>query len=105
MRPMFSTRNDAVQITHHLAAVTNPEREGIAAFKETGKFIARPRIEQDGLGPAFAGAQYVAIGKTTTGGKSCEIFQADAAADDIAHMHVVGFEAGTIESCRHLQLA
>src|SRR3546814_17081962 len=80
MRPMFSTRNDAVQITHHLAAVTNPEREGIAAFKETGKFIARPRIEQDGLGPAFAGAQYVAIGKTTTGGKSCEIFKADEAA-------------------------
>src|SRR5690606_25916211 len=103
--PMAGAGNQIAQIRHHLATVAHAETERGIAREETFELRARAAVEQNGFGPALAGTQDVAIRKTTTGGQRIEIIQTDTAADDVAHMHVDGVEAGAVESCRHFHLA
>ena len=97
--------NELVQVAHHLAAVADAQRESVAAREESRKLVARPGVEQDRFGPAFAGAQHVAIGKSAARGKALEVRQRHAAGDDVAHVHVERVEAGAIERRRHFDLA
>src|SRR5690606_35446034 len=61
-------------------------------------------VEQDRLGPAFAGTQHVTVGEATTGDQITEVGQIDAATEDVAPVHVDGGEAGAGEGCGHFHL-
>ena len=104
VRPVRGAGNDLVQVAHHLAAVAHAQREGIGAREERCELVAGARVEQDRLGPAFARTQHVAVGKPAARDDALESGQRAAARDDVAHVHVVGVEAGTVERCRHLDM-
>ncbi len=105
MRPVLRAGDQRAQIAHHLAAVADPEREGIAAPEERFELVARARVEQDGLGPALARAQHIAVGEAAAGREALEVLQAHAPGDDVAHVHVDRLEAGAVERRGHLDLA
>ena len=67
--------------------------------------IAQSIVEQDALGPAFAGAQHIAVGKTATGHQAPEIPEIEAPRIQVAHMHIDGAEAGPVEGGGHLNVA
>ncbi len=94
-----------MQVAHHLAAVAHAERERVAAGEERGELVAGPRVEQDRLGPALAGAQHVAVGKPAAGDEPPEVGERPAAREDVGHVHVGDREAGAVEGRRHLDLA
>ena len=55
--------NELAQVAHHLAAVAHAQREGVAALEERLELVARARVEEDGLRPALARAEHVAVGE------------------------------------------
>ena len=67
--------------------------------------ITRARVEQDGLGPAFARAEHVAIRKAAASSKTREAFERNATREQLGHVHVHRLEAGAVEAGRHLHLA
>ncbi len=103
-RPMVGAGNDLLQIGNHLAAVAHAEREGVLAGKEAFEFGARSRAVQDGLGPTFAGAQDVAVGKPAAGRDAAESSELDAAGEDVAHVDVDRLEACPVEGGGHFDL-
>ena len=52
-----------------------PSAKVSAALEEGGELVARARIEQDGLGPALARAQHVAVGEAAAGRETLEVAQ------------------------------
>ena len=53
---------------HHLATVAHAKRETVFACEERTELVARAGIEEDGLGPALAGAEHIAEGRVSAGG-------------------------------------
>ena len=104
MRPVRRSRDQLGEIAHHLAAVANAECERVATREKRREFVAGPRIEQNRLGPAFTGAQYIAIGKTSAGDDTAEIGERPAAGEDIGHVNVDSGETRAIERRGHLDL-
>ena len=104
MRPVLRAGDDVVQIGHHLAAVADAETEAVAPLEEGRELIARATVVEYGLGPALAGAQHIAVGESATGRHALEVRQLDTAGQDVAHVHIDGFETGPVEGRRHLNL-
>ena len=94
-----------MQIAHHLTAVAHAQRKSIAAPEKGLEFLARPRVEEDGLGPALACAQDIAVRESAAGGKAPESRKPGPALDDVAHMHVSRLKACAIEGRGHLDLS
>nr|GFD52047.1 hypothetical protein [Tanacetum cinerariifolium] len=61
--PELAARNQLVQVGHHLAAVAHAQREAVGALEEALKGITGAAVEQGRFGPAFTGAQHVAVGE------------------------------------------
>ena len=97
---MMSCRFD-----EHLAAIADAERERVGPREERGELIARARVEQDGLGPALAGAEHVAVREPAARRQPLERGEIDAAGQHVAHVHVERVEPGARERRRHLVLA
>ena len=62
-------------------------------------------MEQDAFGPAFTGAEHIAIAEAATGRQHLEIGQAGAPGHQIAHVDVVGIETGAGKGGGHFHLA
>ena len=90
---------------HHLAAVADAEREGVAAVEEGGELLGQRRVEQDRARPAFAGAQRVAVAEAAAGDEALELVEPRAAGLQVAHVHVEGVEAGLRHRVAHLDVA
>ena len=104
VRPELGTGDQFVQVAHHLAAVAHTQGKTVLALEEGLEAITGAAVEQNRLGPTLASAEHVTVGEAATGHQSLELLQADAAAEDIAHMHVDGSEAGTVEGRSHFHL-
>jgi hypothetical protein len=46
-----------------------PQREGVAALEERLELVARPRVEEDRLGPALARTKHVAVAEAAQAAK------------------------------------
>src|SRR5690606_31576508 len=103
-RPVFAAGNQLSQVGQHLTADAHAQGEGVGAGKEVAEGLAGLFVEQDRLGPAFAGTQHVTVGEAATGDQTTEVGQIDAATEDVAHVHVDGGEAGAGEGCGHFHL-
>ena len=64
---MARTRNDVLEMRHHLAAITNTQRKRIASLEEFRELVARARMVQHRLRPAAARAQNIAERKSAAG--------------------------------------
>ncbi len=103
-RPVVAARDQLTQVGEHLAAVAHAQGEGVRAGKERGESFTGDAVEQDRLGPALTGAEDVAVGEAAAGDQTAEVGQVNAAAEDVAHVHVDRAETGAVEGCRHLDL-
>ncbi len=101
---MLGTGNDVLELAEHLASVAHAQRERIAACEERGERVAQRRALQDGCRPAAACTQHVAVAETAARRKAHERAQVHAALDQVAHVHVVGTETGTLEVVGHFDL-
>ncbi len=72
-RPVLRPRDQRLQLRQHLAAVAHAQGEGVGAGEEAGEGLARPRRQQDGLGPAAARAQHIAVGETAAGDQPAQV--------------------------------
>ena len=79
-RPVLRARDDLLQVGNRLTSVAHPEGEGVGPGKEALEDRACSGVEQDRLGPAFARAQYVAVGEATASRESAERVQVQTAA-------------------------
>ena len=104
-RPMFGSGNNATQVTHHLAAVTDTQCKGIGTIKERREHIQHTAVAKNGFCPTATGTQYVTIRETTASGQPNKVFQIGASGNQIGHMNVIGFKAGTGKGCGHFSLA
>jgi hypothetical protein len=77
------TGDQLAQLGQHLASVAYPETEGVGAVEEGGKGIAGARIEQNGLGPATAGAEHITVRESAAGGQAPKSGQIDSPCDHI----------------------
>ena len=82
-----------------------PSENVSVALEEALELIARARVIEDGLGPAFARAEHVAVGETAAGHESAEIRERHAARQHVAHVHVVRLETGALQHRGHFHLA
>ena len=96
-RPVLGARNQVLEVRDHLAAVADAQREGILAVEVSFKFSAGLRVEEDALGPAFAGAENVTVAEATAGHETVEVLEAYAAFENVGHVNVDGFEARLLE--------
>ncbi len=101
---MFGAGDQLLEVGEHLTAVAHAQGEAVVAFEKGGELFARPRIEQDGLGPALAGAEHVAIAEAATGDQSMEIVEAHTPGQEVRHVHIHRLEAGLVEGRGHLHL-
>ncbi len=104
-RPVTGAGDDVGELGEHLAAVAHAQAETVLAGEEGGELLEGARVEADGLGPASARAEHVAVGEAAAGDQTGEAVQGDAAFYDVAHVHVHRVEAGAGEGVRHLGLA
>ena len=104
-RPVLRARDDLLQVGKRLASIAHPEREGVGPREEALEDGARPGVKQNRFGPAFARAQHVAVGEPAAGSQPAERFQVEATAQDVAHVHIHRFEARTVKSRGHFDLA
>ena len=101
---MFAAGDQFTQVGEHLAAVAHTQGKGIGAGKEGAEVFPGLGIEQDRLGPAFTGTEYVTVGETTTSHQAAEVFQVHPAAKDVAHVHVNSGETGAGKCGGHFGL-
>ena len=104
VRPVLSTRNNATQVTHHLATVTDTQSERITTFKELGEHFHHHGVAQNGRSPTAAGTQDVTVGEATASGQTNEVLQVRATGQQVRHVNVNGFEAGTRKGSGHFRL-
>ena len=97
--------NDLLERGEHLAAVADAEREGVLPIEESLELLARAGVVEDGLGPALAGAEHVAVGEPAAGHEAAEFIELHATRQHVAHVHVVRLEADALEHRGHLDLA
>src|SRR5688500_18964061 len=101
---MRGTGNNVLQLTQHLAAVADAERKSVAAFEERRERVAQRIALQDRGSPAASRPQHIAVAEAAAGGEALEFLQLHATADQVAHMHIEGVEAGPIEGRGHFDL-
>src|SRR4030095_8965239 len=104
MRPVTAAGNELVQVAHHLATIAHAERKRIITCEKCGKVVAGSSVEQDRFRPALTGTQHIAVGKTAAGDKATKVRQCASPGENVAHVHVVGYETGAIEGCGHFDL-
>ncbi len=103
-RPQVAARDQLAQVGHHLTAVAHAERQRLRTMEEGRELIAHALVEQNRLRPALARAQHVAVGEAAAGYQGMEIAQTGPAGQQVAHMHVDGVKAGTMEGGRHFNV-
>jgi hypothetical protein len=79
VRPAFATRDQLVQVGHHLAAIAHAEGKAVLALEEGLKALTGAGIEQHRLGPALTGAQHIAVGEAAAGHQPLELRQVQRA--------------------------
>ncbi len=79
-----------MKIAHHLTAIASAQRKCVGSLEECFKFSARPGVEQNGLRPASAGAQHIAIGKPAAGDNTLEIASWLAKNEKVAWVNYAG---------------
>jgi len=72
--------------------------------KEFSELVTHAVVEQNGLRPAFARAQHVAVREAAAGDERMEIAETATTGKQIAHMHVDSLKARAVERCRHLDM-
>ena len=97
--------NDLLERGEHLAAIAHAQRERVRAIEEALELLARTGVVEDGLGPALAGAEHVAVGEPAAGHEAAEGIELHASREHVTHVHVVRLEAHALEHRRHLDLA
>ena len=102
---MAGTRNDVLEMRHHLAAIANTQRKRVASLKECRELVARTRMVQHRLRPAAARAQYVAERKPAAGHQPLVVVERVAPFQQIAHVHVHCGKAGSHKCSGHFVLA
>ena len=103
-RPGFSSRNQIFHLRHHLAAVAHAEQQAIR-LGEARKLVRKLSVESEGLGPATTATQHIAVGKAAARYERRKVLQADLTGEQIAHVHIHGFETAALEHRRHFQVA
>src|ERR1700731_5473858 len=63
--PYVSAGDQVFQRGQHLTAIANAQGKCPLAREKGGELLTRPCVEQNGFGPALAGAHHIAIRKTT----------------------------------------
>ena len=104
VRPVLGAGDQILQVGQHLAAVTDPQREGVLAEEEAVEGVAQARVIENALGPALAGAQHVAVGEAAAGHQTFHVVQTHAAGEQVAHVHVHGAEPGAVEGGGHFHV-
>ena len=102
--PVLGARDHRRQRRQHLAAVADAQREAVRTGEEGLERGLQHRVEEDGARPALAGAQRVAVAETTAGDEALEVLQVDRAGLQVAHVHVIGVEAGLRHGVGHLDM-
>ena len=74
-RPGLGARDQVVEEREHLAAVADPQGEGVRAGEEGRKGVPGPWVEEDRAGPATSGPQDVAVGEAAAGHQAAEALQ------------------------------
>jgi hypothetical protein len=74
-------------------------------LKKAANSSRQPSCIRMVLRPAEAGAEHVAVGEAAAGDQALEILEADAAGQNVAHMHVDRSEAGAVEGGGHFVMA
>ena len=105
MRPPRGARDDVAQLRHHLAAIADPERETVRAFKKIREHLLQAVIEQDRLRPATPRTKHVPVGETAAGRQSAKVREICSAREEIAHVYIDGCKACAIKGRGHLYLA
>ena len=103
-RPVRGARDQVAQMAHHLAAVADAQTEGVLAVEERAEHLDHAVVVKDGLGPAAAGAEHVAVGEAAAAGKARELGEVGAAREEVRHVNVIGVEAGARERSGHFRL-
>ena len=75
IRPVVGAGYDTAQPGQHLAAVADPQAEAVGAVEEAFELVPETVVVEDGLCPAAAGAQDVAVGKTAAGYQAGQVGQ------------------------------
>ena len=96
LRPGLGAGNDRFQVRQHLAAVAHAEAEGVLAREEGGELVGQLGVEEDGLGPALAGSEHVAVGEAAHRDHAVEVGELRAAGDQVAHVDVDRGKAGPV---------
>ena len=73
-------------------------------MEEGFELVAHAAVEQNGLRPAFARAQHVAVGEAAARHQRLEIFQTGTSGQQIAHVDVDSVKARAVEGSRHLNV-
>src|SRR3984893_140521 len=76
--PVLRAGNEALQGCKHLAAIADAECETVRALEEALEVLAHRLMEENRLGPALAGSQYIAIGEAAAGNEAFEFAQRPA---------------------------
>src|SRR4029079_11847133 len=85
--PARRARHDLLERREHLATVAHTQRERVVALEESLELVARTGVIQDGLRPALAGAQHVAVGEAAAGHEAAELIESYAPGQHVAHVH------------------
>ena len=101
---MLGSGNQLPQLAHHLAAVARAHGKRVAAREKRAELVPRACVEQDGLRPARARPEHVAVGKSAACGEALEPGEGNPARGDVAHVNVVRVESGPIERRSHFDL-
>src|SRR5581483_11027017 len=89
----------------HLAAIAHTQRKGVATCEEGSELLSKARAEKNGTRPALARTQGIAIAEAATSDKALVVAQASAAGLQVAHVHIKGVEACSMQGIAHLDLA
>ena len=77
---MLGTGYQRLELGKHLAAIANPQGQGIRPRKKLAKHVRELRMIQDGAGPAGPSAQNIAIREPSADSQHLEIRQGLATA-------------------------
>ncbi|GJC81968.1 hypothetical protein ColLi_04805 [Colletotrichum liriopes] len=102
--PVLGAGDQLLEARDHLATVADAQRERVGALEEVFKLLARVLVLEDGLRPADAGAEDVAV-REAAARRDAHKVRERPAGEDVRHVHVDGVEAGRLEGEGHLAVA
>ncbi|KAJ0163110.1 hypothetical protein CTA2_3501 [Colletotrichum tanaceti] len=103
-RPVLGAGDQFPKARDHLAAVAHTERERVRALEEVFKLLARMLVLEDGLRPADAGAENIAVREAAARRDAHKVSERPAR-EHVRHVHVDGVEARRLEGEGHLAVA